>query len=102
MGARPEYKIESGNILFNYNTLYLVYINQVTNAGQLESLCTEAMALYIAYDLAQLLLQNENLVKQLNQEFEATMATARNVNADEQQSCMVIDTFERARWWGPS
>jgi hypothetical protein len=101
-GARPRFEIESGSVLFDSSILYLRYVNQVANASQLDPECANAMALYIAYDLAQLLLNNEALVKQLNEEFEGAMATARNVNAQEEQTCMVIDTFERVRLWGPS
>jgi hypothetical protein len=102
LASRPRYRIESGNILFDFPILYLLYVQRVTNANQLDSLCQQAMALYLAYDIAQLLLQNENLVGQLNKEFEGAMATARNVNAQENDRCFVIDQFERARLWGPS
>jgi hypothetical protein len=110
LGPRPDYRIESGNILYgnaNYaasgvtSALYLVYIAQVTDASQLDPECANAMAIYMAYDLAQLLQQSQSLVKQLSSEFEAALATARNVNAQEQQTCTVIDTFERWRIWGP-
>ena len=101
-GADPDYEIESGNILYDWPTIFFRYVQRVENAEQLDPECQMAMSLYIAYDLAQLLLQNENLVKQVNQEFEAAMATARNVNAQEQKSCMIIDHFEKVRWWGPS
>jgi hypothetical protein len=102
LGSRPPYAIESGSILFGWNTLYLRYISQVQNAAQLDAECANAIALYIAYDLAQLLLQNQTLVKELNEEFGAALATARNVSAQEQDTCLIMDTFDRARFSGPS
>lgn len=97
LGSRSNYELESNQILTNFNPCYLKYVYQVDNADQLDPECQNALACYIAYDISNPLLQDANLTKVLNEEFEASMTKAMNVNAQEETACMVIDNYDRAR-----
>jgi hypothetical protein len=102
MGPRDRYRIEGGNILFDTSTLYLRYIQQVTNANQLDALCQQAIGAYIAFDLAQTLLRNPELTSELDKQFKEILAEARNVNSAQLRTWEIIDHYERTRFYGPT
>ena len=97
-GARPQYALESGKILmYNVSVCYLRYVARYSDPSQLDEGCATAIALYLAYDISKILLQNDESQKFLYEQFAKALDSARAENAQDKDSSAVSDYYDIAR-----
>lgn len=95
INTSAEYRIEGNRILINQAApLDIVYCRRVTNTTQFDPLFTEALAAYMASELAEIILQSANKKEQLYSLFIAMVNRAVGVDAKEQHPMQ----FEESDW----
>lgn len=89
-----QYVIEGRYILTNYSTCKLKFIGRITDPSQFDSLCANAVYLWLAIKLAYPLMQSRTLVDQLQDEYRYLIRRAKNVDACEDS----IKTMDAVGW----
>lgn len=95
-----KYVREGQYLLTNNDKLYIKYIRDVTNEGEFSDTFAEALALKLAYNSCYTITQNENLKKQLLQEYQAFMELSRSYSSQESNDFqdMEINEFIDVRY----
>lgn len=78
-----DYRVEGQKILADATLLNIKYISRVTNPVQIDCLCAEAIALYLAYDLSYALVQDINKTEALAQAYARHVRKAGSVDSQE-------------------
>jgi hypothetical protein len=78
-----DYRIEGQKLLADATELNIKYIFRVTNPVQIDVLCAEAIALYLAYDLSYALVQDTQKTEALNEAFLRFVRKAGSVDSQE-------------------
>lgn len=78
-----DYRIEGRKILADATELNIKYIFRETNPNNLDVLCSEAIALYLAYDLSFALAQDVQRTETLQNAFKIHLQKARAVDSQE-------------------
>ena len=94
----PDYKVEGRKLLANTNQLDLKYIYRVTDPVQLDILCAEAIACYLAFDISFSLTQSESVRQDMAKLFVDALRSAKSADAKEEMAEEIIaDEFVDAR-----
>lgn len=78
-----EYEVEDGAILANATALYVRYVARVEDPNVYDSLCFDAMATRLAFELCESFTQSNTKKDALWQEYKDTLIRACNVDAQE-------------------
>ena len=85
-----DYRIEGRNILTDTTTVNLKYISDMTdNVQELDELMAEAIACYLAWDLAYPIVQSRSLKESIWKDFKAILKTAKSTDAKEDPALYV-------------
>lgn len=96
--SSDDYKVEGRSIYTDDGVVNLKYIYDVTDAAQFDSLFSEALATYLAWDLCQNITQDNGLRDQLWKDFLGMVRMAKFADATEDPALMVqADDFLEAR-----
>jgi len=97
--VETPYKVEGRKLLADATQLDLKYIYRVTDPTQLDVLCTEAIACYLAYDICYALMQDAGLQDVKWSEFEKVLRRAKHADATEDsESTLQADDWDVARF----
>lgn len=92
------YVIEGRNLLTNWDTVKIKYIERITDESQFNPAFAEALALRMAWDLAYPLVESVSLQDRMAAAYEAFLAQARSFDAQEgTPEEMNSDTWLNAR-----
>jgi hypothetical protein len=92
------YRIEGRKILCDETELELRYVKDVTEVTQLDELVSEAIACYLAWDLAYALTQSNSAREFAWKQFETVKRQAKSVDAMEERDYeLTADTFLDSR-----
>lgn len=78
-----EYQVEDNRVLADSDTLYIRYIQQVTDPNTYDSLFINAVAARLAFELSEKLTQSNTKREMLWQEYLSALASARSADAKE-------------------
>jgi len=76
-----KYMVEKKNILSNEKTLYLLYIANPTDIGNLDPLLAEAIAMKLAWEIAETLTSKSGLKQEMMQKYIIALQEARSANS---------------------
>jgi len=76
-----KYMVEKKNILSNEKTLYLLYIAKPTDIGNLDPLLAEAIAMKLAWEIAETLTSKSGLKQEMMQKYIIALQEARSANS---------------------
>jgi len=89
----PEYRIEGRNILSDANEIELKYVYDLEDVSLMDSMLAEAIASYLAFDIAYSITQNGNVRDSMFGLFERVMKSAKTVDGQE-DSRRMLDASE--------
>lgn len=78
-----DYKIEGRNLLYNYAAVYLGYVKDTEDAFVYNELLSDAVAYYLARDIARSINGDEGDLQLLAREYREKLAEARAVDSKE-------------------
>ncbi len=78
-----EWQKEGTKIRADISPLYIKYVKRITEVGKFDANFCEVLALKLAADIAYAVTQNASLKKQLNDEYEQKLRTARSFDGQE-------------------
>ena len=76
-----KYMVEKNNILSNEKTLYLLYVASPDDINNLDPLLVEAMALKLAWEIAETLTSKTGLKQEMMQKYIIALQEARSANS---------------------
>lgn len=79
-----EYRLEGRLIATDSDTLEIKYIGKVDDLTLLDSVCSEAIALYLAWDLAYPIVQDLKLKASIKSDFDLFLRKAKGTDAQEE------------------
>jgi hypothetical protein len=95
------YRIEGRKILANETSLELRYVKDETDVSKLDELLSEAIACYLAWDMAFALTQSNTAREFAWKQFETIKRQAKSIDAQEERDYeLTADTFLDARIQG--
>lgn len=99
LDENSEWVLENGYILTFATTMNILYVFKQTDTTKFEPLFTEALAWWLASDLAYALVQSTALMQNCATMFKNVMAEARSKNAQERGSLLAVvaDNWTQAR-----
>lgn len=72
----PKYALESGKILYDGDTLEIIYVKNITDFNLLDPLVNEAISCYLAYDIAFLLTNDNRLTERMMEMYKTALRKA--------------------------
>jgi len=76
-----KYMVEKKNILSNEKTLYLLYVATPTDINNLDPLLVEAIAMKLAWEIAETLTSKAGLKQEMMQKYIISLQEARSANS---------------------
>ena len=76
-----KYMVEKKNILSNEKTLYLLYVGTPTDINNLDPLLAEAIAMKLAWEIAETLTSKQGLKQEMMQKYIISLQEARSANS---------------------
>jgi len=76
-----KYMVEKKNILSNEKTLYLLYVATPTDINNLDPLLVEAIAMKLAWEIAETLTSKSGLKQEMMQKYIISLQEARSANS---------------------
>ena len=76
-----KYMVEKKNILSNEKSLYLLYVAKPTDINNLDPLLTEAIAMKLAWEIAETLTSKAGLKQEMMQKYIISLQEARSANS---------------------
>jgi len=78
-----DYKIEGRKLLINEDTVFLIYLAQVTDVNELDVLLRETISANLAQDISYAITANLQVSKLMAEKYEAKLSQARHTDASE-------------------
>jgi hypothetical protein len=75
-----DYALEGGKILFDGNTLEVIYVSNITDFNLLDPLVNEAISAYLAHDIAYLITNDNQTVARMEEVYNKTLQKAISSN----------------------
>ena len=79
-----EYRLEGRLIATDSNSLEIKYISRIEDLTKFDAIAAEALALYLAWDLAYPIVQDLRLKKEILSEFKNTLRKAKSTDGQEE------------------
>ena len=94
-----KFKVEGRKILTDESTIYLLYIANITDVNEYDTLLQETLAARLAAELCYAITSSTSLATQMNEQFNEKLREARHVDASEGTAEMLdASTFINARY----